>query len=190
MVECAHPTRGEPPVGPAGGQEPARQPNSYGCFICGLSNPFGLKMVFYEDPERGQVRAEVCVPEAFRSYPGVVHGGIVATILDETSGRALMLHSGDINDFFVTAKLEVRYRCAAPTDTPLEAVGWVERYGSRARVRGELRLPADGTRAAPLVLAECSALVVRPQPEFLAGWDQEVPYWRVYSDEELSEHDA
>jgi acyl-coenzyme A thioesterase PaaI-like protein len=164
----------------ADGEERTRQPNSHGCFICGLGNPIGLKMVFHEDPEGGRVSAKLVVPDAYRSYPGVVHGGIVATILDETSGRALMAHTGDIQTFFVTAKMEVRYRRATPTDTPLLAVGWVERGGqARARVKGELRLE-DGT-----VLAECDSLVVRPQSEFLDRWNEETPYWRVYSDEEL-----
>ena len=159
----------------------ARQPNSFGCFVCGLSNPIGLKMVFHEDHEAGQVRADLVISEAYRSYPGVVHGGIVATILDETSGRALILHTGDPNTLFATAKLEIRYRRAAPTDTPLTAVGWVERAGeSRARVKGELRLQ-DGT-----VLAACESLIVRPRAEFLGRWDEETPYWRVYSDEELA----
>ena len=163
-----------------------RQPNSYGCFICGLANPIGLKMVFHEDRESKLVSARLSVPERYRSYPGVVHGGIVATILDETSGRALMIHSEDINDFFVTAKMEVRYRGATPTETPLLAVGWVERYGDRARVRGELCL-AETEHEEPRVLAECTSLCVRAQTAFLEGWDQEVPYWRVYSDGELAE---
>lgn len=167
-----------------------RQPNSHGCFICGLTNPIGLKIVFHQDREQMQVRAHLTVSECYRSYPGVVHGGIVATILDETSGRALIVHSGDVNDFFVTAKMEVRYRRATPTDTPLLAVGWVEHYGERARVRGELRLAEGQPGAGPIVLAECTSLVVRAQHEFLEGWDQEVPYWRVYSDSELKEAGA
>lgn len=165
-----------------------RQPNSYGCFICGLSNPIGLKMVFHEDHRSGRLRAELTIPDTYRSYPGVVHGGIVATILDETSGRALMIHSEDINDFFVTAKLEIRYRRATPTNTPLVAIGWVERYGDRARVKGELVLREGADGPNPTVLAECSSLVVRPQPEFLGQWEQEVPHWRVYSDQELAEY--
>jgi acyl-coenzyme A thioesterase PaaI-like protein len=166
-----------------------RQPNSRGCFICGLANPIGLKMVFHEDCTQKLVCARLIVPERYRSYPGVVHGGIVATILDETSGRALMIHSGDINDFFVTAKMEVRYRGATPTDTPLLALGWVERYGDRARVRGELRLAEPEDKTSPL-LAECTSLVVRAQTAFLENWDQEVPHWRVYSDSELTESGA
>jgi acyl-coenzyme A thioesterase PaaI-like protein len=163
-----------------GGDRGVRQPNSRGCFICGLANPIGLKMVFYEDRQTSQVRAELNVSEAYRGYPGVVHGGIVATILDETSGRALMLHTGDNNMFFVTAKMDVRYRQATPTNTPLVAIGWVERASlSRALVKGKLCLQ-DGT-----VLAECESLIVRPQDEFLDRWEEEAPYWRVYADEEF-----
>jgi len=158
-----------------------RQPNSSGCFVCGLRNPIGLKIVFEEDREHGEVHARLSVSETYRSYPGVVHGGIVATILDETSGRALMLHAGDQNLFFATARMEIRYRQATPTQTPLLAVGWVERAGeSRARVKGELRLE-DGA-----VLAACESLIVRPQAAFLEGWQEEVPYWRVYSSEEIA----
>jgi len=159
----------------------ARQPNSHGCFVCGIANPVGLKMVFHEDRATGQVQAQVTIPDRFRSYPGVVHGGIVATILDEVSGRAIMLATGDVNAFFVTAKIEVRYRQATPVNTPLLAVGWVERMGeSRVWVKGELRLE-------DVVLAECKSLIVLPSPEFLDRWGDEEPYWRVYSDEELGQ---
>ncbi len=163
-----------------------RQPNSGGCFICGLHNPIGLHMVFEEDSASGRVYARLAVPEGYRSYPGVVHGGIVATILDETSGRAIMMHTHDDNAFFATAKMELRYRRPTPTQTPLLAVGWVEQFGpSRSRVCGELRL--DGPTDDPsTLLAECQSLVVKPNPEFLSGWDEEMPFWRVYTDEELS----
>ena len=162
-----------------------RQPNSYGCFICGLHNPIGLKMVFEELPEQGRIEAHLTVSDDYRSYPGVVHGGIVATILDETSGRALMMLTGDINTFFATAKMEVKYRQATPTNTPLVASGWVERAGeSRARVKGELRLE-DGT-----LLASCVSVIVRPSGAFMGGWGEEAPYWRAYTDEELAEKGA
>lgn len=167
--------------------QPTRQPNSHGCFICGLANPIGLKMVFEEDFEKEQVRAEIVIPEHYRSYPGIVHGGIIAAILDETSGRAIMMKTGDPNSFFATAKLSVRYRQPTPTNTPLIAVGWVEQMGQdRALVKGQLELKT-GADGIPTVLAECESLIVKPRPGFLSGWDEEVPYWRVYSDQELAQ---
>ena len=144
------------------------------CFVCGLQNPVGLKMAFYNDPETGRVQANLIVPDEYQGYPGVVHGGIVAAILDEVSGRAVMLH-GPGEDMMATLRLTARYRRPTPTETPLTAVGWVE-HMSRigARVAGEIRLP-DGT-----VTAECESILTTMPEEFRTRWEPEEPYWRVY----------
>jgi acyl-coenzyme A thioesterase PaaI-like protein len=166
-----------------------RQPNSQGCFICGLENAIGLKMVFEEDHETRQVSAHLTISDQYRSYPGVVHGGIVATILDETSGRAIMLETGDNDAFFATARMSIRYRKPTPTNTPLVAIGWVEQLSSsRAKVKGKLVLQDGGDASIQTVLAECESLVVKPNADFLSGWEEEVPYWRVYDDGELAQY--
>jgi uncharacterized protein (TIGR00369 family) len=158
-----------------------RQANSRNCFLCGLQNDIGLKMCWYEDLENQHVRSTLTVPEHFNGYPGVVHGGIIAAMLDETSGRAVMLNAGDDN-LMVTLKLDVTYRRPTPTETPLTVVGWVVKPGkSRAKVAGEIRLP-DGT-----VTAECQAVVVRPPKEIAENWEAEKPYWRVYDETEEEE---
>lgn len=149
------------------------QATSRSCFVCGRDNPVGLKIQFYEDPEQGQVVVPLRIPERFQGYPGIVHGGILATILDELTGRALMIGAEE-DPFWVTAKLEVRYRKPTPTETPLTAVGWVvEERRRTAEVAGEIRL-ADGT-----VTAEASGVVVCPSRETLKEWEQEQQYWRV-----------
>jgi uncharacterized protein (TIGR00369 family) len=151
-----------------------KQPSSRMCFLCGRQNPVGLKLDFYEDREAEQVRVEFVVPDEYQGYPGVVHGGIVAAILDETAGRAVMVRGSD-EDLFATLRLTVRYRRPTPTGTPLIAVGWVERMGGMgARVAGEIRLP-DGT-----VTAECEATVASVPEEFRTGWEEEKQYWKVY----------
>ena len=66
-----------------------RQPNSRFCFVCGVKNPVGLKMVF-EQTGPGEVSAVITVPEHFEGYPGVVHGGITAAMLDEAACRVYM----------------------------------------------------------------------------------------------------
>ncbi len=149
------------------------QPTSRMCFVCGRENPVGLHIQFYEDHEHGQVGAHVEIPEAYQGYPGIAHGGIVAAILDEVAGRAIMMNA-DETPFWVTAKLEIRYRDPTPTETPLEAVGWVvERRRRSAQVAGELRCE-DGT-----VTAEVSSVVVCPREETLREWEQERGFWRV-----------
>ncbi|MCX7681205.1 MAG: PaaI family thioesterase [Anaerolineae bacterium] len=151
-----------------------KQPNSRMCFLCGRQNPVGLKLEFYEDEEARLVRTEFSIPEEYQGYPGVVHGGIVAAILDETAGRAVMLGGADEN-LMATLKLTVRYRRPTPVGTALTAIGWVEKMSSvGAQVASEIRLP-DGT-----VTAECEAILGAVPEEFRARWEAEKPYWKVY----------
>jgi uncharacterized protein (TIGR00369 family) len=139
-----------------------------------MQNPYGLKLQFVDDGD-STVRAGVIVPDHYNGYPGVVHGGIIAAILDETSGRALLIRGHDIRNLFVTLKMEIRYRQPTPTNTPLTAIGNIVKVGaSRATVHGEIRLP-DGT-----VTAEADCVVARPPEEFAERWEPERPYWKVY----------
>jgi uncharacterized protein (TIGR00369 family) len=131
------------------------------CFVCGRENPVGLHLTFYEDVESGQLVVPLNIPSRYQGYPGIVHGGILSTILDEAMGRAINIGQDD-EQFWVTAKLEMRYRKPTPTETPLTAVGWVVKKRSRtAEVAGEIRLE-DGT-----VTAEASAVIVCPSGETL-----------------------
>jgi uncharacterized protein (TIGR00369 family) len=153
-----------------------KQPNSRMCFICGLQNPVGLKMAIYNDHDNDQVVSTVSVPEHFQGYPGVVHGGIVATMLDEVSGRALLVDGSDEN-LMVTVKLEIKYRQPTPTLTPLKVIGKViSASSSRARVHGEVQLP-DGT-----VSAEADLILARPPQDFRNRWENEKRYWKIYPD--------
>jgi len=153
-----------------------KQPTSRTCFMCGRENDFGLKMVWYNNLESNQVESTVTIPEQYNGYPGIAHGGIVAAILDETSGRAVML-DGNFDNLFVTLRLNVTYRRPTPTNTLLKAVGWLEHRGNRGmRVAAELLLP-DGT-----VTTECKAVVVRPTGEISKSWESERKFWRVEQD--------
>ena len=157
-----------------------KQANSRTCFLCGLQNDIGLKMCWYEDQEAQQIHSTVTVPEHFNSYPGIVHGGILAAILDETSGRAIMMKDGK-DALMVTLKLETKYRHPTPTNVPLTVLGWVlKQTKTRAQVAGEIRLP-NGT-----VTVECEAIVVRPPQEIVESWESEKPHWRVYADEVIA----
>lgn len=152
-----------------------KQPNSKHCFVCGLENASGLQLSFYQD-EQGQVIAETVVPERFQGYPGVVHGGILASILDEVAMRAAM--ADDNNRFMVTARMTLRYRKQVPVGQPLKMVGRVlraSRVGSTAR--GEIRLP-DGS-----VGAEVEALMVEYPAQIADSATLDELGWKVYPDE-------
>jgi acyl-coenzyme A thioesterase PaaI-like protein len=151
-----------------------KQASSRHCFVCGVENPVGLHLKFYETG-LGEVTAEYTAPEHYQGYPGVLHGGIVAAILDETAGRAQM---GNFPPrFMFTAKLEVRYRKNVPVGQPLKVVGRAGRDKGRAAEATSAIYSQDGT-----LLAEANALLMNlpesPDPSIL-----EKLGWKVYPDE-------
>lgn len=101
------------------------------CFICGLENPVGLHLHIYET-EPGVVQTTYVAPDHFQGYPGVLHGGIVASIIDEISGRALMGSDPMDPRFMFTAKLEVKYRQNVPIGKPLKIIGKAVKAKARA----------------------------------------------------------
>lgn len=122
-----------------------KQPNSEMCFVCGRANPVGLYMQFYDDGEL-EVFSEYTVPAHYQSYPGVVHGGVVAAMLDEVVARVSMI--GDPHHFMVSVKLQILYRQPVPVETPLRVIGRILRLRGRlGKAEGRILLP-DGTVAA------------------------------------------
>ncbi len=148
-----------------------KQPNSDHCFICGRKNPHGLYMTFYDNGEN-EVISEYTVSEDYQSYPGIVHGGIVATMLDEVVGRVSMI--GDHHHFMMSVKLEVKYRHPVPTETPLKIIGRIVKLRGRlGQAVGEVVLP-DGTVAVESVmtLADVPA-------EMLVGVNLDALGWHI-----------
>lgn len=90
-------------------------PEDGGCFGCSPSNSTGMQLRFVRFGTR--VRSRTRVPERFHGAPGIVHGGIVATMLDEISCAAAVFVA---DRFVVTGELVVRYDHPVPVETPLE----------------------------------------------------------------------
>jgi hypothetical protein len=75
------------------------------CFVCGEKNPFGLKLRIRMDAERGESTAEVTFRDDFQGWAGIVHGGLVATVLDE----ALVYAAAAKGLRCVTGEITARY---------------------------------------------------------------------------------
>ena len=89
------------------------------CFACGMENPDGLRLQWKVD---GQVMTAHFTPtKKYQGWKGVVHGGILATLLDEAMTRL----AGIVYGKAVTAEMTVRY--VAPA-----------RIGEALFVRGEI----------------------------------------------------
>jgi acyl-coenzyme A thioesterase PaaI-like protein len=149
------------------------QPNSRHCFVCGLENPVGLKLRIYKT-EPGVIETTYTAPQHFQGYPGVLHGGIVASLLDEISGRA---HMGDPSAprFMFTGKMEVKYRKNVPIGEPLRIIG------KAGKSRGKM---AEGWAGiydqAGTLLAEATTLLIDVPADILDLSILDELGWKVY----------
>ena len=98
------------------------------CMVCGVENAAGLGARFFEI-EGGEL-AGVFMPRVeHQGYPGRLHGGLAATILDETIGRAIAIANPDA--WGVTVELSLRYRKPVPIDREVRAIGRITRDAGR-----------------------------------------------------------
>lgn len=149
-------------------------PNSKNCFACGMENPIGLKLAMYAQSD-GKVICDYTVPRIYEGYPGIVHGGVVTTMLDEVISRVYM--AADHNRFMYTAKLTTKYRKHVPVETPLHMTGeWIKDRGRTAEAKASIFGP-DGE-----LLAEGEALLIALPPDDLNAVDLQELGWRVYPD--------
>ncbi|MFO7620552.1 MAG: PaaI family thioesterase [Bacteroidales bacterium] len=119
-----------------------KQPSSKMCFICGVKNDFGLHARFYET-DASELVALINPSEQHQGYPGRMHGGIAAAVLDETIGRSVCIGK-DEQIWSVTLELRTRFRKPVPLDQELKIIGRVISEGNRSfEGTGEIVLP-DG----------------------------------------------
>ena len=88
------------------------------CFISGDNNKFGLNISFYRKED--SVIASGCISEQYAGYPGIVHGGMIASLLDEVMGRIV---SSILKKMVVTARISVSYHRPLPTTIFFLATG-------------------------------------------------------------------
>lgn len=109
------------------------------CFACGRDNPIGLKLTFSEEGDKYVARFTPGLEH--QSYDGIVHGGIISTLLDEIMAR--YPYAKGIRT--VTARLEVRYRKPTPIGQELTISGWIVRQRGRLYETAGTVALADGT---------------------------------------------
>jgi acyl-coenzyme A thioesterase PaaI-like protein len=111
------------------------------CFGCGTNNPQGLHADFRFDEETGEVRFRFLPTEFHTGAPGFVHGGIIATILDEAQGM-LCFHIGHI---VMTDLLRIQYKKATPVDKEIDVRCWITAIRRRRIYTRATITSMDGT---------------------------------------------
>ena len=102
-------------------------PNSRTCFVCGEENHAGLQLRFFV--EDGKVKALFQPKPHHCGYANVLHGGLVAALLDETMAWAA---NRALARMTVTAELKLRYRKPVPGNRP--TLVWAEITKSNRRI--------------------------------------------------------
>ena len=124
------------------------------------------------------VETSYTAPDHFQGYPGILHGGIVSAILDETAGRSLM--GSDVTNprFMFTARLEVKYRQNVPIGRPLKIIGKAGKSKSKSAQAWAGIYDAETNE----LLAEGNVLLINvPDDQFDKSRLNELG-WRVYPD--------
>ena len=142
------------------------------CFACGQRNETGLKLTFRREGDR--ILADYQPTERFQGFPGVLHGGVLATMLDETMSRTGAIR----RQWLMTGKLDIRYRRPAPIDQPLRVWGEIVREREGAIDAAGAVETMDGT-----VLAEARGMFVRMPDDLatatVADYPEFVNYWQT-----------
>lgn len=146
------------------------QSSTHRCFVCGIDNPCGLKLKFFGDGE-GTVWTDCIFTQDFEGYPGIVHGGIISSVLDETAGRAVLTHERP--DFvLVTGKLIVNFRNPVKINTKIKVTGQVTRNNGRVIQARSWMQNEDG-----IVLADADVTLVKPGSELTDEIDPHEDQW-------------
>ncbi|MGA3033127.1 MAG: PaaI family thioesterase [Terracidiphilus sp.] len=125
------------------------------CFGCGDANPAGLQLEFFRAPDGAVVTSPV-VPDRFDGHPGYLHGGIIATLLDETMSKSVRA----LGKPAMTRKMEVEYLRPVPSGAPLRIEGRVVRSQARKHWSEASILDAQGT-----TLASATGLFIEIPPK-------------------------
>lgn len=153
-----------------------KQPNSKMCFVCGLKNEFGLKASFYET-DKNELIALFKPCQEHQGYPGRLHGGVAAAILDETIGRMMTIGKED-EIWGVTLEFKIKYKKSIPLDEEVKIIARLVDENKRFfKGIGKIIL-SDGD-----IAAEAEGKYLKLPIEKIADFDKELNEWRVVESE-------
>jgi acyl-coenzyme A thioesterase PaaI-like protein len=134
------------------------------CFGCGQLNQHGLQLSFFANPDGNGVWAPFTPTDAFEGYGGIIHGGIVCTILDEVMAWSLYRE----RTWAVTGQLNTRFRKPMVVGEPVRATGRiVNDRGRIIEMRADIRRETDNR-----LIAEGAATFFRVPEAQAAEWNE------------------
>ena len=95
------------------------------CFGCGRRNPIGLKLKFTRDGD--SLRTEFTPDKTHQGWPGLLHGGILGTLLDEAMSNVAYATGHTC----LTASISIRIKQPIKVAIPLIVTAWITHRGTR-----------------------------------------------------------
>lgn len=120
------------------------------CFGCGTANPAGLRLEFSKSAE-GKVVCQAVISDNYEGPPGYLHGGIIATLLDEAMSKANRAQGVTA----MTRQMQVEYLRPVPSGAAIRIEGQVTKSDGRKHWTEAHILSADGA-----VLAKATGLFI------------------------------
>lgn len=121
--------------------------NASHCFVCGPQNSIGLQLTFRLDDN--VCRGEFTPAAHHCGYDGITHGGIIFSALDDVMANWIVLQG----QHAFTAKVDLRYKDALPTGTPVRLEGHCLKWRGRLFLMRGVMIRIDNEE----VVAECEA---------------------------------
>jgi len=118
------------------------EPSHCTCIVCGRENDHGLHVQFRSEQDGSVVAAFHCDP-VYQGYPEVLHGGVVASLLDGAMTNCLFAHG----IVAVTAELTIRYLLPVRTGDEATVRAWVVKSSSRLQMLAAELLQGGEVRA-------------------------------------------
>jgi len=120
----------------------------HNCFACGELNEIGLHLKLQLEP--GRCWTELEMPRRFEGWEGIIHGGVLCTILDEVMAWALVAR----DNWGVTARISIDFRKPVTVGQVIRAEGWITE--SRRRIQVTAGRIVDAGSGVELATAEAT----------------------------------
>ncbi len=121
------------------------------CFVCGRNNPLGLSVSFEINSVERTISATFTPSDRHQGYEGIVHGGILSSLLDEAMAKLTF----SLGIPALTAEMTVTFKNPAAPGNRLTVSGRILDE-TRRLIRAEARIERG-----PVVIAEATAKLLR-----------------------------
>jgi uncharacterized protein (TIGR00369 family) len=125
------------------------------CYVCGKKNPIGLAVEFETDRNARTIKATFVPADAHQGYEGIIHGGILSSLLDEAMAKLAFTAGLPA----LTAEITVKFKASAAPGQELLVTGRLT-HETRRLILAEAKIERG-----PVVIAEATGKLIRVRAE-------------------------